>query len=251
MRTTFTMCRLEDLARKDNIFSRMPSSLKIIIALTYAVVISLVSGKNPEKVAALLAYPAFAIIAIDFPIRYYLPHLALASFAAGWIGIADLIIDTESVKLLGIFMVTKGFISFAVIIIKAIMAFIAALILASTTPLEKLATGLNTLGMPSSMASVVMLIVRYARVLVSEVQRSVVSYRLRGGNSGRIEYYAWGSFTGQILIRAVQSSKTLSDAMKMRGFDNDIIEDKQPLKAKDYLKFAGVELLIILPYLLI
>lgn len=74
---------------------------------------------------------------------------------------------------------SRGWITFASILLKSLLTITAALILICTTGMDKLAAGLRMLKVPRLFVLQLLLTYRYISVLIEEVSRSIRAYKLR------------------------------------------------------------------------
>lgn len=108
----------------------------------------------------------------------------------------------------------------AAVVIRSVVAFLAALWLVSTTPFERLLAALCRLGMPRLFAGLLAFTYRYIYVLFDELARMKTAQRAR--TFGRQS--AWRSWTGttqiagMLLIRALDRAERIHGAMISRGW---------------------------------
>ncbi|MFV0296140.1 MAG: cobalt ECF transporter T component CbiQ [Hyphomicrobiaceae bacterium] len=119
----------------------------------------------------------------------------------------------------------------------------ALLLLALISPLEPVRVGkaLRRLGLPASLAHLLLLTLRYVAVLRSETHRLQDAMRARGFAAGS-NMHTWkslGNLTGQILVRSVERAERVEEAMRLRGFTGRFLEhEPEPMRGAD-LWFLG------------
>ena len=93
--------------------------------------------------------------------------------------------------------------------------------LLSTSDLMDLGTGLYKLGLPSKLVQLFIFTVRYTDILYHETEHLILAARLRGFKSGfnRHSWQTWASLITMLIIRSLQRSTMVLQAMKCRGFN--------------------------------
>lgn len=116
----------------------------------------------------------------------------------------------------------EGVLKAGAIALKAnsIMITFAALI--STMEPIQLGLALNRLGCPDKLAHILFFAVRYLDVLHREYIRLVNAIKLRGFRSGfnRHTFRTYGYLVGMLLVKSLDRSERILEAMKCRGFRN-------------------------------
>lgn len=108
----------------------------------------------------------------------------------------------------------------AAVVIRSVVAFLAALWLVSTTPFDRLLAAMCRLGMPRLFAGLLAFTYRYVYVLFDELARMKTAQRARTFKAQS----AWKSWTGtthlvgMLLIRALDRAERIHGAMTSRGF---------------------------------
>ncbi len=104
---------------------------------------------------------------------------------------------------------------------KGVLTVLSAYLLVATTSIEGICYALQMLHMPKIIVTVTMLIYRYIFVLLKEVDRITTAYHLRAPGQKGINYKAWGSLAGQILIRSMDRADYVYESMLLRGFKGE------------------------------
>jgi cobalt/nickel transport system permease protein len=135
-----------------------------------------------------------------------------------------------------------------------------AVVILSVTRFEDLLAGLRACGLPRMLAAILGLMWRYLYVLVDEVH-SLTQARLarssappdshrRSGGSLLWRAQVTGGMAGTLMLRSLDRSQRVYQAMQARGYDGDVrLEtDPRPLSASQYtqmLAFALTGLLML------
>jgi cobalt/nickel transport system permease protein len=109
----------------------------------------------------------------------------------------------------------------ASLVTKAYLSALAILLLTSTTPIERLMAGLERLGAPAFLLSVVLFLYRYLFVIAGEVHRMKLAAQARG--SERVFSSAAGA-VAVLFARSYQRAEGIHRAMLARGFSGDFID---------------------------
>jgi cobalt/nickel transport system permease protein len=114
----------------------------------------------------------------------------------------------------------EGIVKASKIALKAnsIMITFAALV-ATMEPIQ-LGLALSRLGCPEKLAQIVFFAVRYLEVIQREYTRLVQAMRLRGFRPGfnRHTFKTYGYLVGMLLVKSLDRSERILEAMKCRGF---------------------------------
>lgn len=116
----------------------------------------------------------------------------------------------------------EGVLKAATIALKAnsIMLVFAALI-ATMEPI-RFGEALNRLGIPDKLTHILFFVVRYLDVIYREYTRLVNAMKLRCFRPGfnRHTFKTYGYLVGMLLVKSIDRSERILDAMKCRGFRN-------------------------------
>jgi cobalt/nickel transport system permease protein len=106
------------------------------------------------------------------------------------------------------------------IVVRAVVAFLAALWLVSTTPFDRLLAAFCRLGMPRVFAALLAFVYRYVFVLFDELARMRTAQRARtfGRRPGRTRWTSAIQLVGTVLIRAIDRAERIHGAMSSRGW---------------------------------
>ena len=108
----------------------------------------------------------------------------------------------------------------AAVVIRSVVAFLAALWLVTTTPFDRLLAAMCRLGMPRLFAALLAFTYRYIDVLFDELARMKTAQRARTFKQQSV-WQSWTSTTqlvGLLLIRALDRAERIHGAMASRGW---------------------------------
>ena len=81
-----------------------------------------------------------------------------------------------------------------------------------------------------------LLIFRYAGLLLREAERMSTAYALRAPGQKGVAFRAWGSFLGQLLLRSMDRADELYESMTLRGFEGEYpFAECGPFRARDLI----------------
>ncbi len=227
--TLFNLTQIEALSRADKPVNSIHPLSKLSVTLGFIIVVSAFDKYDLSKVLLLGVYPIMMLILSDIDIRPILTKMIIPIWMAAGLGIFNPFFDTNQVIILGNWFISAGWVSFAVLVLKAALTVFAAIFLVATTPIEDIAGVLLKMKVPRIIPIQLLLMFRYINVLVSELDRIVTAYSMRSGTSRALSYKAWGSLMGQLFMRTSSRSVEIYEAMKLRGFDG--VLKGRPIKA--------------------
>lgn len=137
------------------------------------------------------------------------------------LGAVNPFLDKRIVMQTGGVAVTGGMLSMMTLFIKGVLTVYAAYFMFMCTGIEQLCRALRCLKVPKGAVTVVLLIYRYIIVLLKEIQRMSLAYRLRAPGQKGIHIKAWGSFAGLLLLRSMERAQNVYDSMLLRGYDGE------------------------------
>jgi len=202
---------LDRFSRGSTVCHRLSPRLKIVLTLA-VVVLAVLLPASMWPAQGCLACLVFAALSLaELPLAYlarrmalFLPLLAMTAlaiplsrgFAGGW--------ETA----LGI-------------VIRATVAFLAALWLVSTTPFDRLLAALNRLGLPRLFSVMLAFVFRYLSVLFDELARMRTAQRARtfGPRPVKSGWKNAVQLVGMLLIRALDRAERIHGAMCSRGWN--------------------------------
>ncbi|KUF12440.1 cobalt ECF transporter T component CbiQ [Pseudoponticoccus marisrubri] len=121
---------------------------------------------------------------------------------------------------------------------------LALMVLVGSMEPVTLGHALHALRCPERLVHLMMFTIRYIEVLHEEYQRLRVSMKVRGFRPGTNwhTYRSIGYLVGMMLVRAIERSERILDAMKCRGFDGRIPLLERFAYARRDAVFAGAML---------
>ena len=201
-----------------------------IIVLTTLIYLIMMLSVPMGRLATLLLYAAYPIIATGVlgigyghilkNSLYILPLIVV-------IVIFNPILDkTPIFKVYGV-TITTGWISFVTVIIRGVLAMQAILILIDSCGFRGVCRALKKIGIPSFLTDQLMFVYRYISVLLIEALTMRRAREARGYGRKSYPIKLWGTFTGQLFLRAIDRSERINRAMLARGFNGNLPDFQQ------------------------
>lgn len=215
----FQLKYIEELSRRQIWINKVNPLIKLVLTMALVVSVSSIGKYDLQSAVLYFIYPAFIFSAVEIPMKPIALKMIVPVFMGASLGILNPVFDQNYMVLFGGISLSAGWLSFLVLFLKSLLCILFAMILIATTCVEDIAWALVKLKLPRMMALQFLLMFRYISLLVSEVERGLEAYSLRSGGETALTYDVWGSFLGQVMMRTADKSKTLYEAMQLRGFE--------------------------------
>jgi len=205
---------LDRYSRGTTICHRLPATLKIVVTLLVilAVVLIPIALWPLHGCALCLVFAALSVAGI--PVAYLVQRLLL-------------LLPIVSMMALTIPLsrgLTTGWDVAASVVVRSLVAFLAALWLVNTTPFEQLLAAFRRLRMPRVFVALLAFSYRYAFVVFDELARMRTAQRARTFRR-RGPWALWKSAVATVavlLIRSIDRAERVHHAMLARGWDGNM-----------------------------
>lgn len=230
---------LDELALKGSFIHRLHPVVKLLTTIFYLVVVVSFDRFEIFGLLPLFFYPIIIFAFADISITPILKKLLYIEPFIIMVAVFNPIFDNQIISING-FYITSGWITFISILIKSLLTVTTAILLISTTGMDKIAEALRFLKVPRVFVLQLLLTYRYITVLLEEVNRILLAYSLRAPEQKGINPKAWGSLAGQLLLRTFDRAGRVYEAMCLRGFVGEYNsgQDKK-IKARDIFYLIG------------
>jgi cobalt/nickel transport system permease protein len=236
----YKMFILDELADKETAIHRINPVIKMVVTFIYLLFVVSYDKYDISGLLPLFFYPAVIMSIGDIPLKPMLAGLVIAAPLAIGVGIFNPFLDRTIVSTLGGIGISAGLLSFASLLIKCCLTVFAALLLLSTTGMNKIAAAMHRLHIPQIFIIQLLLTYRYISVLMGETSRVYNAYTLRAPNQRGVSSKVWGSLIGLLLLRTYDRASRLYQAMKLRGFENQYYGvNLDSIQRKDRLYLLG------------
>lgn len=212
---------MDELAAKDSPMHSLHALSKLFVALLY---IFTVVSFHKYDFSGLFVMVLFPVLGYQFsfiPMRtcFYKLRIVLPLVCA--VGLFNPLLDRQLLFMLGNLPITGGVVSMLTLMMKGIFCLMASFLLVATTSIDEICRALRLVRFPALLTSLLLLTFRYTQLLLEEVSILTQAYHLRAPRQKGIQFRAWGSFLGQLLLRSMDRAESLYESMLLRGFQNE------------------------------
>ena len=210
--------RLDDLAARDTWLNRLAPLPKLLATVVYLAVTLSFGRYQLTGVLGMGLWPLLLLELADFTpgdaLRAFKPVAVLLTV----VGLCNLPFDRAVLLHAGPLSVTGGMLSLGVLLAKGLFCFLAVWVLIASTGMESVCAALQQLHCPRVLTTTILLIYRYIVLLLQEGIRIATAYALRAPGQKGIQFQAWGSLLGQLLLRSIDRAQLVYESMQLRGF---------------------------------
>ena len=206
------------------------------VTLFYMIVLASYGRYEVSALLPQLLYPVVLLSVGRLPVEFFAKRiLYLFPFIVLLAG-ANPLLDHTPVISVQAGTISGGWVSFASILIRFLLAVTAGLALLATTGIHDICTAMLRIGVPAVIVTQMLFLYRYLALLLEEVQHVLLAYSLRsGGGRAGVAKAAWGSLLGSLLLRTYARAQRIYDAMWCRGFGGEMHYLKpEPASFNDY-----------------
>ena len=242
----YELYALEQLASGSTCIHRLNPLAKLLAAALFIVTVVSFDRYALGRLIPYIFYPALLMALSQTPYTMLFIRFLIALPFCLFAGLSNIILDRNTAFIIGGLTVSRGVISFFVILFKTYLCVMAVLILVSVTKFSELTAELRRLRLPALFIIMFELTYRYIGVLLNEAYSMSIAYSLRSPNRKGIEMRDMGSFAGQLLIRSFDRAERVYNAMKCRGYAlNYTTQNNRRLTLHDMIFFAVVSVFCI------
>lgn len=226
---------LDESAQKKTVLHTLNPFATMSVTLVF---IFCVISLNKYAFSALLPfalYPLYMTLVGEIPLNVLRLWLKTTLPLLIGLGFLNPFLDSREILLFSEFTVSAGWISYLSLLLKGILTTAAALSLIATTGLPRLGVAMRRLGFPEILVLQLMLMGRYITLLLEEGSRILAAWHLRAPGQKGLSPAVWGPLMGQWLMRTLDRSHRIYQAMKLRGFTGQYpLAPLKPLNSKDW-----------------
>lgn len=236
--------RLDLLAGGDSPLHRLDPRAKLIAILLFVVAALSYPRHAVTQLLPWFALPLGLAVAAGLPVGFLARRALVVLPFAALIGIANPWFDRVPAWSLGPLVVTGGWLSFASILLRALLAAAAGLLLVALTGMPALLAALARLRVPRALVVQLALLYRYLALLGDE-WRAVAAARALRANGHRLGLREYAQLAGSLLLRCAARAERIYAAMRSRGFDGTFAGGAAlRLRAADALFVAAMAALV-------
>ena len=213
---------LDDLANQNTVIHRLNPLAKLLTTLVYLLAVTSFSRYEVTALLPFALYPAVLLSLSDLPLGLIAKRLIWVLPFIVFIGIFNPLFDSVPLVQLGTISVSGGWLSFASILLRSLLAVTSAVLLLATTGMEGICSALFRLKVPRVFVVQLLFMYRYLYVLLDELARTLRANSFRSFQGDGLGFKVWGSLLGQLLLRTVDRAQRIYYAMLCRGFTGEI-----------------------------
>lgn len=213
------------------IMSHFDDRAKLLATLVYLVAMLSTPIYRPSQLILFAIFPITMSAASDTDYLHIARRSLIVVPFAAIVGVFNVLYDRRPAMEIGTTTITMGWVGMISIVLRAMLSVQALSILIRNTGFRNICRAMQRLGMPTMLATQLLLLYRYAHVLLTEAL--AMSRALDARSFGRRAYPVriWGLMIGLLLARSARRSRAVYDAMLARGFDGSIPQcDTRPCR---------------------
>ena len=215
--------QINSLNQRDQWINRIHPLVKLALTIIYIVITVSFDRYDISSLVVMALYLWFVFTFRELSFKDALYRIRLVIPVVCLVGIFNPIFDREPYAIIGGVFISSGAISMITLSIKGLFALLAAYLLIVTTSIDDICYSLRLIHVPKGIVTVILLIYRYLFMLIKEVEKVTIAYKLRAPMQKGIHISAWGSLVGQILLRSMDRAEIIYDAMSLRGYKGEFV----------------------------
>lgn len=204
--------KIDELGDKYTMIHKIDSSIKIIVTIIYVIKVLSIKQFIISDITSIVLYPLILFKFGKVPVKFILKKVLF---------ILPLILGLSVINLIIDFSYSEIYFS-VLLLFKCIFTLVGALLLIVTTGINNLAFGLKKLKIPNILIMQILMLHRYIILMMEECYRVKSAYELRTLGEKSMTMKDYGRIIGQMLLKTIDKSEKVYEAMKLRGFDGDL-----------------------------
>jgi cobalt/nickel transport system permease protein len=203
----------------DSLVHRLPAHAKVLALLAFVLI---VVATPRERFVAFAGYAVLLAIVAALamvPARFIGKRMVVETPFVIFALVLPFVAAGERLDVLGLSLSTDGLLAGWNIFAKGTLGVVASILLAATTDARALLLGLQRLRLPARMVEIAAFMVRYAGVIVSDMQRMRIARESRAFQArhfGHLRVVAQSA--GALFIRTYERGERVHLAMLSRGY---------------------------------
>ena len=228
--------KIDELGDKYTMIHKIDSSIKIIVTIIYVIKVLSIKQFIISDIISIVLYPLILFKFGKVPVKFILKKVLI---------IVPLILGLSVINLIIDFSYSEIYFS-VLLLFKCIFTLIGALLLMVTTGINNLAFGLKKLKIPNILIMQILMLHRYIILMMEECYRVKSAYELRTLGEKSMTMKDYGRIIGQMLLKTIDKSEKVYEAMKLRGFDGDLyINSNKKVGCIDFLYLITFAVILI------
>ncbi len=237
--------KLDLLAQQRTMVHCLDPRAKLLATLAFIATVASFGKYEVAALAPFAAYPLALAVAGQVPMAALARYIACACPFAILVGIFNPLFDRQTMLQVGGTAISGGWLSFASIFCRFLLAVSTAFVLVATTGFNVICSSLARLGLPRLLTAQMLMLYRYIFLLSHEANRMRRAYDLRAVDGRRMAIRAYSSLISLLLLRAYARGERIHVAMLCRGFDGEM---PMPAQASHFSLGSAIFLIASLVY---
>lgn len=202
-----------------SIVHRLAPEAKIIAFLAFAgLVVAVPAALWPVLVVDAVLLLVVVLVA-RVPAGWLAPRLALETPVLVFALLLPLVATGPQVEVLGLALSRSGLEGAAMLLARATLGLVAALVLVASTPAAAVVDGLDRLRMPHRLVEILTFMVRYLDLVRADLHRMEAARASRGDRrAGWRRWLAGATSAGHLFVRSYERGERVEQAMAARGY---------------------------------
>jgi cobalt/nickel transport system permease protein len=209
---------LDRLGRLDTPVHRLDPRAKVLATAAFLVTLASFGAHEVSNLLPMALFPVALAAFGDVPFGLLLRKAALGLPFILVLGAFLPFIDTAPVLHLGPMVLSGGWIAFASLLVRGLLAVSTATVLVAVTGFGEVCAALDRLGAPRAFSQQLLFLHRYLFLVGEETGRGLLARELRA--QGRpMAWREFPSFGGHLLLRSWERADRVHAALRARGFE--------------------------------
>ena len=209
---------MDMLAAQTSMVHSLNPLSKLLVTLCYIMAVVSFPKYNLSGLMPMILYPVLMYQLAGIPVSLCFVKLKVGLPLVCAVGIVNPFFDDTPVLQIGNVVISGGILSMLTLMLKGIFSLMASFLLIATTSIDSVCAALRKVHVPDMMVTLLLLTYRYVGMMIEEVGVMYDAYMLRAPGQKGIHVSAWGSFLGQLLLRAMDRGEELYNSMLLRGY---------------------------------
>ncbi len=230
----YELGEMDELAARRSPIHDLHPVAKLLATVVYIVVVVSFHKYDLTGLIVMVLYPILLFQISGIPVRtcFYKLRIVLPLVMA--VGLFNPFFDKAPLLQIGSVAVSGGVVSMLTLMLKGVLCLMVSFLLMATTSIDALCAALRMLRFPPVLVTLLLLTFRYVGVMTEELAVMTNAYHLRAPGQKGVQFKAWGSFLGQLLLRSMDRADELYSSMQLRGYHGHFhYVDVGRIRAKD------------------
>jgi cobalt/nickel transport system permease protein len=212
---------LDRMALQETPLHRLDPRVKTLATVVYLVVLASFGRQDVAGLLPLALFPVVLAVLGIVPVGLLVRKVALSLPFIVLLGAFLPVLERTPVLDLGPLQLSAGWIAFASLLLRAVLAVASATVLVAVTGMADLGSALDRLGLPRAFVQQLLLLYRYIFLLGEETRRRLLARTLRAHGRG-LGWAEFPAFAGHLLLRSWERAERVHAALLARGFQGTL-----------------------------